>query len=135
MLAPTPCPPPACPPNRQVLLLNGSHDRETSSTGAHGGRMRASDVVAAVADALNRRRGRRGQPLRNPPGAYVNVALVPRGASVEVDRDALELMGVREVVEVDATTDADGRCVYDPDALVLAVGQLLFDRGVLACTL
>ncbi|GBF93761.1 hypothetical protein Rsub_06093 [Raphidocelis subcapitata] len=123
----------ARPDTLKIMLLNGSHDRETSSTGAHDGRMRASDVVAAVADALNRRRGRRGQPLRNSPGAYVSVVVVPRGSSVEVDGDALELMGVREVVEVDSATDAEGRCVYDPDALVLAIGKLLFERGVLAC--
>jgi hypothetical protein len=42
----------------QVLLLNGSHDRETSTSGFHSGAMRASDVVTAVTDALNRRRSR-----------------------------------------------------------------------------
>lgn len=124
-----------CPSTQtpQIMLLNGSHDRETSSTGAHDGVMRASDVVAAITDALNRRRARRGQPLRNPAGAYVNVIVVPRGSSVEVDREALELMGVREVVEVDSACDGEGRCVYDSEALVLAIGQLLVDRGVLSC--
>jgi hypothetical protein len=48
----------------QLLLLNGSHDRETASCGAHEGPMRASDVLTAVTDALNRRRNRRGAPLR-----------------------------------------------------------------------
>lgn len=117
----------------KIMLLNGSHDRETSSTGAHGGKMRASDVAGAVTDALNRRRGRRGQPLRHPAGAYVNVVVVPRGSSVEVDREALDLIGVREVVEVDSVLDAEGRCVYDPGALVLAIGQLLVDHGVVPC--
>lgn len=42
----------------QVLLLNGSHDRETSTCGCHTGAMRASDVVTGVTDALNRRRSR-----------------------------------------------------------------------------
>jgi hypothetical protein len=117
------------------MLLNGTHDRETSSAGAHDGRMRASDVVSAVTDALNRRRARRGQPLRNPASAYVNVLMVPKGSAVEVDRDALELLGVREVVEVQSAVDAEGRCIYDSEALVLAIGQLLVDRGVLACAL
>ena len=115
----------------KVMLLNGSHDRETAAAGAHGGRMRASDVVAAVADALNRRRARRGQPLRHAAAAYVNAVMVPRGSSVEVDREALELMGVRDVIEVDSAVDAEGRCVYDPEALVLAIGRLLVARGVI----
>jgi len=126
--------PPQPAPQNQIMLLNGSHDRETSSTGAHEGRMRASDVVGAITDALNRRRARRGQPLRHPAGTYVDVLMVPRGSSVEVDLDALELMGVREVVEVDSACDAEGRCLYDPEALVLAMGQLLVDKGVLMCS-
>lgn len=40
----------------QLLLLNGSHDRETACCGSHSGPMRASDVVQAITDALNRRR-------------------------------------------------------------------------------
>lgn len=117
------------------MLLNGSHDRETSATGAHDGCMRASDAVAAVTDALNRRRGRRGPPLRHRAAAYVDVLLVPRGSGVEVDREALELMGVRDVVEVDSALDAEGRCIYEAEALVLGIGRLLVERGVLSCAL
>jgi hypothetical protein len=32
----------------QVVLLNGSHDRETSCSGAHDGPMTAADMVQAV---------------------------------------------------------------------------------------
>jgi hypothetical protein len=117
------------------MLLNGTHDRETSSAGAHDGRMRASDVVSAIADALNRRRARRGQPLRHPASTYINVLMVPKGSDVEIDRDALELLGVRDVVEVASAVDAEGRCVYESEALVLAIGQLLVERGVLGAAL
>jgi hypothetical protein len=133
----------------QVLLLNGSHDRETSCCGSHGGSMRASDVVQAITDALNRRRSRapslQGQtlaqpssrtpargPLRNPPSAYVTTLLVPRGGEIEVDQTALELLGVSHVVEVASVVDADGRVGFDSEELVLAIGQLLVGTGLLA---
>jgi 2-phospho-L-lactate transferase/gluconeogenesis factor (CofD/UPF0052 family) len=32
----------------KILLLNGSHDRETASSGAHDGPMTAADIVQAV---------------------------------------------------------------------------------------
>lgn len=117
----------------QVLLLNGSHDRETATCGGHGGPMRASDVVAAVTDALNRRRSRQGQPLRHPPAAYVSAILVPAGGQVEIDTDALALLGVPCVVEVPSVTDAEGRALFDADELVLAIGQLLHTQGLLPC--
>ncbi|KAF6254393.1 UPF0052-domain-containing protein [Scenedesmus sp. NREL 46B-D3] len=108
----------------KVLLLNGSHDRETSCCGSHGGSMRASDVVQAITDALNRRRTGRS-PLRNPPSAYVTTLLVPCGGEIEVDETALELLGVSHVVEVASVVDADGRVAFDSEELVLAIGQLL----------
>lgn len=68
------------------MLLNGGHDRETASCGAHDGPMTAADMVQAVCDALNRRRNRRGQRLRYPPSAYVTGLLVPKGGQIRVDR-------------------------------------------------
>uniref|UniRef100_A0A383VTG3 Uncharacterized protein n=1 Tax=Tetradesmus obliquus TaxID=3088 RepID=A0A383VTG3_TETOB len=146
----------------KVLLLNGCHDRETSCCGSHGGPMRASDVVTAITDALNRRRSRahslqgssglaasfaaanpgsrttpaavRG-PLRNPPSAYVTTLLVPRGGEIEVDHTALELLGVSHVVEVGSVLDAEGRVGFESEELVLAIGQLLVGTGVLVGTL
>jgi hypothetical protein len=139
----------------QVLLLNGCHDRETSCCGSHSGPMRASDVVQAITDALNRRRSRapslqgsstlpqhnsrstpaaaaaRG-PLRNPPSAYVTTLLVPRGGEIEVDHTALELLGVSHVIEVGSVVEADGRVGFDSEELVLAIGQLLVGTGLLS---
>lgn len=124
--------------------------------------MRASDVVTAITDALNRRRSRahslqgssglaassaaakpgsrttpaavRG-PLRNPPSAYVTTLLVPRGGEIEVDHTALELLGVSHVVEVGSVLDAEGRVGFESEELVLAIGQLLVGTGVLVGTL
>ena len=39
----------------KILLLNGSHDRETSASKTTAGPMSACDVVLALCDALNRR--------------------------------------------------------------------------------
>jgi hypothetical protein len=94
--------------------------------------MRASDVVQAVADALNRRRCRQGVPLRHPPGAYVTALLVPAGGAIEVDADALSLLGVPTVVEVPAVQDAQGNTLFDAEELVFAIGQLLHGHGVLS---
>lgn len=115
----------------QVLLLNGSHDRETACCGNHSGPMKASDVVQAITDALNRRRSRQGTPLRNAPSAYVTCLLVPKGGAIEIDLSALQLLGVCDVVEVGSVVDSDGRVLFDSEELVLAIGQLLVGQGLL----
>lgn len=117
----------------QIMLLNGSHDRETGMSGAHEGPMKASDMVQAVTDALNRRRARQGQPIKHLPAAYVTTLIVPNGGEIEVDTEALGLLGVHHVVEVESHKDKDGRCLYDAEALVLALGTVLYERGVLTC--
>eukprot|EP00878_Enallax_costatus_P010254 GHUV01010704.1.p1 GENE.GHUV01010704.1~~GHUV01010704.1.p1 ORF type:complete len:450 (+),score=97.56 GHUV01010704.1:449-1798(+) len=116
----------------KLLLLNGSHDRETSCCGSHSGPMRASDVVQAITDALNRRRSRQGIPLRNPPASYVTSLIVPRNGSIEVDHATLELLGVNHVVDVGSSSDSEGRILFDPEELVLAIGQMLHWHGQLA---
>ncbi|KAG2501859.1 hypothetical protein HYH03_000357 [Edaphochlamys debaryana] len=113
-------------PVPKVLLLNGSHDRETACCGAHDGPMTAADMAQAVCDALNRRRTRRpGGRLRNPPGAYVTGMLVPRGGSIRVDPAALALLGVRHILEVDSYVDDMGRACFEAGALVSKVDEIL----------
>ena len=79
----------------KVLLLNGSHDRETSAGLKHGGLMAAADVVKAICSALNRDHDRNGAGLRNAPSAYVTAMLVPRGGAIAVDRTSLAAIGIR----------------------------------------
>jgi hypothetical protein len=110
------------------MLLNGSHDRETSSYGAHPGPMTAADMVQALTDALNRRRNRRGQPLRNAPGSYITALLVPRGGGVAVDATVLHFLGVRQVLEVDSCRDEQGHVLFEPAALVAAVADVLQEQ-------
>lgn len=81
----------------KVMLLNGSHDRETASSGAHDGPMTAADMVQAVCDALNRRRARHSSRLRHPVSAYVTTLVVARGSPIEVNLQQLQWMGVRQV--------------------------------------
>lgn len=78
----------------KLLLLNGSHDRETSARAGRPGPMGAADVVAAVVDALNRRHGKRGRPLEHPPAAYVTAVLAPAGGSLSADAAELSALGI-----------------------------------------
>ena len=79
----------------KVLLLNGSHDRETSAGLDHGGLMAATDVVRAICSALNRQFGRTGPPLQHLPGTYITTLLYPRDGAIPVDRESLSAMGIR----------------------------------------
>jgi hypothetical protein len=128
-----PCCCPAAAPTGQVLLLNGSHDRGTATCGSHPDAMRASDVVMAITDALNRRRSRQGLPLKHAPSAYITSLLVPAGGPIDIDHAALELLGITQVVEVPSLPDGGSGRLFDAEELVLAIGQLLVAQGLLPC--
>lgn len=104
----------------QVLLLNGSHDRETGCSLSHDGPMKASDMVKALASAL-----KRGQVEDNEVSTYVTTLLVPRvGGQVEVDEEELRRLGVTDVRPVPSEAH-EGRCMYKAEALVEALGDVL----------
>ncbi|KAJ9523872.1 hypothetical protein QJQ45_020058 [Haematococcus lacustris] len=109
----------------KIMLLNGSHDRETSSSGAHEGPMTAADMVQAISDALNRRRNRQGQRLRHPPSSYVTALLVPKDGSITVDHQALKLLGIKHILEVESVPDAEGSMLFEPAALVTSISRVL----------
>ncbi|MQL78401.1 hypothetical protein Taro_010835 [Colocasia esculenta] len=75
----------------KVLLLNGSHDRETIG-------LSASDFVTAITDALNRAHGDPQKCLNKLPGEYINAVLVPRGGLIPVDTQHLAAQGIVHVV-------------------------------------
>lgn len=79
----------------KILLLNGSHDRETSVSLEHGGLMTAKDIVKAVSAALNRDYGRLSLQLQHPTSAYVTALLVPKGGAIDVNREDLAALGIR----------------------------------------
>lgn len=114
-----------CP---KLLILNGGLDRESSSCQAHPGPMAASDVVIAIVDALNRRgaSSRAGVQLDKDPSEYVTAVIVPRGGQLEVDEAVLKEMGL-DVIPVASveSTDGDGDVLYDPDALVQAIADVV----------
>lgn len=70
----------------------------------------------------------RAAPLRHPHSAYITTLITPKGGDIEVDRDALHFLGITQVIEVASRVDGEGRVVYDPEELVLAVGQLLLGQ-------
>ncbi|GAX77344.1 hypothetical protein CEUSTIGMA_g4790.t1 [Chlamydomonas eustigma] len=110
----------------KILCLNGSHDRETASSGMREGPMTASDIVQAVTDALNRRWNRKGNRLQNKPDMYIDGLLVPRGGSILVDLEALASLGIQNVLEVDSVLDPEsGGYLFEPSSLVIAIEQMI----------
>ncbi|CAK0784396.1 hypothetical protein CVIRNUC_007600 [Coccomyxa viridis] len=109
----------------KIFLLNGSHDRETSASKSTAGPMTACDVVLALCDALNRRHAKAGQPLDNPPDAYITALLVPKGGAIAIDTASLEAIGIREIVEVPSMLDKSGNCLFEPLELVKAIERLV----------
>lgn len=139
----------------KILILNGTHDRETGCCARTGGAMAASgtwlpdvvpiavcqvlypmmwlrelswkpDVVEAVCGMLNRSHTR--SALQHPPGAYVHTVLVPSGGDIEVDAARLAELGVHDVIEVPSFR-RDGQCLYDPDMLVSCIADVLAAAG------
>lgn len=104
----------------KVLLLNGSHDRETTS-------LSASDFVTAITDALNRTHGDPQKSLHNPANDYVNTLLVPRGGQVPVNVEHLAAQGIFQVVTVDSIHDPKVGVVFDPRSLIGALTSLILD--------
>ena len=119
---------PLNPHRPQVLVLNGGLDREISACQGHPGPMTASDLVRAIADALNRRHSKKTAQLEHPAAAYVSAVIVPAGSPIRVDASALRALGVATIVEVPASLSAQGVALYEPNALVAAIGQIVRDQ-------
>jgi hypothetical protein len=107
----------------KLLLLNGSHDRESFG-------MSASQFVQAVTNALNRsgsplspvaasarRPSLRAPPLSCEPAHYVTMLAVPCGGAVPLDRSRLLAMGISRVLEVASEEDSSGRRLFQAKAL------------------
>lgn len=105
----------ACP---KVLLLNGSHDRETSG-------FSASSFVTAITDALNRTYGNSNNSLENLPSQYINTLFVPKDGAIPVDIEDLATQGISNVVVVDSIHDPKVGVVYDPKSLIQALANLM----------
>ncbi|CAN1150042.1 Uncharacterized protein YNL011C [Linum perenne] len=104
-----------CP---KVLLLNGTHDRETAG-------FSCSCFVTAVTDALNRRYGDPHNCLENPASQYVNTILVPSGAAIPIDIQALNSQGIFNVIFVDSIHDPKVGIIFDPASLINTLADLI----------
>uniref|UniRef100_A0A0D9V2W0 Gluconeogenesis factor n=1 Tax=Leersia perrieri TaxID=77586 RepID=A0A0D9V2W0_9ORYZ len=105
----------------KVLLLNGSHDRETTG-------LPASGFVTAITDSLNRTYGDPHKSLKNHPKDYVNALLVPKGGQIPLDVKNLASQGIFRVVTVDSINDAKTGIIFDPQSLIQALTSLISDR-------
>ncbi|KAG6420581.1 hypothetical protein SASPL_117115 [Salvia splendens] len=105
----------SCP---KVLLLNGTHDRET-------GGFTASCFVTAIADALNRTYGDPLKSLNSPPNQYINTIFVPKGGQILIDTDKLAAQGISRVITVESVHDAAAGIIYDPTSLIQSMANLL----------
>eukprot|EP00890_Picochlorum_soloecismus_P001067 jgi/Picsp_1/1961/NSC_05427-R1_maternal effect embryo arrest 18 protein len=111
-----------CP---KVLILNGALDRETSECVSHEGPMKASDIVLAITDALNRRgASSKVGELRHLPSRYVTDIVVPMNGPIDIDTDVLIELGIKNIVQVKSEL-VEGGVHYEPDALVSAFAKIL----------
>ncbi|XP_019055762.1 PREDICTED: uncharacterized protein YNL011C isoform X2 [Nelumbo nucifera] len=102
----------------KVLLLNGSHDRETSG-------FSASCFVTAITDALNRTYGDSNNCLNNLPSDYINALLVPRDGQIPVDVQNLAAQGIFHVITVDSIYDPKVGPTFDSKSLIKALTDLI----------
>ncbi|XP_020106278.1 uncharacterized protein YNL011C [Ananas comosus] len=108
----------------KVLLLNGSHDRETAGLSASG-------FVTAITDALNRTYGDPVKSLKNPPSDYINALLVPRDGRVPVDIECLAAQGIFRAVNVDSLRDPKVGIIFDPKSLINVLTNLVCEQRLL----
>ncbi|XP_022720409.1 gluconeogenesis factor isoform X2 [Durio zibethinus] len=105
----------SCP---KVLLLNGTHDRETSG-------FSASSFVIAITDALNRTYGDSHNCLKHFPSQYINTLLVPKDGEIPIDDQILRSQGIFDVVIVDSIRDPKVGIIFDPVSLINALGNVV----------
>lgn len=111
-----------CP---KILVLNGEMDREMSGSLSHNGPMKASDVILAITDALNRRgASSKVGELRHVPSRYITKIIVPKGGPIEVDVESLEELGIKYVVETESIP-ADAGVHFKPESLISSIGSLV----------
>ncbi|KAG0465573.1 hypothetical protein HPP92_019737, partial [Vanilla planifolia] len=106
----------------KVLLLNGSHDRETTGLSASG-------FVSAITDALNRTYGDPQKSLQNFSSDYINALLVPKDGKVSVDVDALVSQGIVHVATVESIDYPNVGIIFEPRSLIEALMSLICNFG------
>lgn len=105
----------------KILLLNGSHDRETAGLSASG-------FVTAITDSLNRTYGDPHKSLKNHTNDYVNAILVPEGGQVPLDIENLAAQGIFHVVTVKSIHDPKVGVIFDARSLIQALTILISEH-------
>ncbi|KAG8635439.1 uncharacterized protein YNL011C [Manihot esculenta] len=105
----------SCP---KVLLLNGTHDRETSG-------FSASCFVTAITDALSRKYGDTHNCLENSPNQYINTLLVPKEGEIPIDIPCLTSQGIFDVIFVDSFRDPKVGIIFNPESLINALANVV----------
>ncbi|XP_037405883.1 gluconeogenesis factor-like isoform X3 [Triticum dicoccoides] len=105
----------------KVLLLNGSHDRETIGLSASG-------FVTAITDSLNRTYGDPDKSLKYHPKDYVNAILVPEGGQIPLDVENLASKGIFHVLTVKSVRDTKVGVIFDPQSLIQALTGLISEH-------
>uniref|UniRef100_A0A453F1W8 Gluconeogenesis factor n=1 Tax=Aegilops tauschii subsp. strangulata TaxID=200361 RepID=A0A453F1W8_AEGTS len=105
----------------KVLLLNGSHDRETIGLSASG-------FVTAITDSLNRTYGDPDKSLKYHPKDYVNAILVPEGGQIPLDVENLASKGIFHVLTVKSVHDTKVGVIFDPVSLIQALTGLISEH-------
>lgn len=107
----------------KVLILNGTHDRETAG-------MTASAYVTSITDALNRKFCDHVEvqhcddpcpSLDFSPSDFITVMLVPADGEIVVDVEKLAEMGIIRVVTVESIHDEKLGRIFEPRALIEAL--------------
>lgn len=111
----------------KLLLLNGSHDRETEYFDFSGylQPMSSAESVQTLVDILSSRYkcletkyNSRSQRSRMLPDDFVTAVLLPIEGSSNRNIDGLLQLGIHTVVEIASLRDLDNNVIYDSDALV-----------------
>ncbi|KAG5235049.1 Maternal effect embryo arrest [Salix suchowensis] len=104
-----------CP---KVLLLNGTHDRETSGFSASG-------FVTSITDTLNRKYGDPDSCLENLPNQYINTLLVPKDGQIPIDVQCLTSQGIFDVIMVESLCDPKVGVIFNPKSLIDTLANLI----------
>jgi len=101
----------------KILILNGSHDRETKW---ESGCMTAAGMIRAITEALNS--GNKGG-FERAASDYVNTIIVPEGGEIHVDCEELAQLQIHQIYNISSISAKRG-VLYQEDELAGVLREL-----------